>query len=259
MERDALELLTTHLSHVKERQRSILNPEKLAVRSIEEEKEDSLMPVDPLDKPIAKLREETIDQLILNYSHGELSLEAFERRLDHALDAGTHDALLSLTADLDLFVDSTFREHKKREFDFMTDSHVVMSEEKIFSIFGNSKREAAWDVPEEIQVFNMFGNTALDFNEARLTSMTTHINVSCVFGNVLISVPEGFNVVSHVSCVFGGVKDKSSPSYGDDVPIIVLDGLVIFGNVKIKLKKTFRERILRFAETVKAMFAVPAR
>ena len=115
------------------------------------------MPVDPLDKPISKLREEIIDQLILNYSHGELSLEAFERRLDQALDAETHDALLSLTADLDLVVDSAFREQKKREFDIMTDSHGIMNEQKIVNIFGNSKREGVWDVPKEIQVFNIFG------------------------------------------------------------------------------------------------------
>ena len=217
------------------------------------------MPVDPLDKPIAKLREETIDQLTLNYSHGELSLESFERRLDQALDAETHDALLSLTADLDLVVDSTFREHKRREFDFMTDSHGVTNEQKILSIFGNSKRENAWDVPEEIQVFNMFGNTILDFSEAKLTSMTTHINVSCVFGNTIISIPEGINVVSYVSCIFGGVKDNAPSSNGIDVPTIILDGFVLFGNVKIKLKKTFRERLLRFAETVRTMFAVPAR
>ena len=71
------------------------------------------MPVDPLDKPISKLREETIDQLTLNYSHGEISLEAFERRLDEALDAETHDKLLSLTKDLDLVVDATFMAQKK--------------------------------------------------------------------------------------------------------------------------------------------------
>ena len=109
------------------------------------------MPVNPLDKPIAKLREETIDQLILNYSHGELSLESFERRLDQALDAETHDALISLTADLDLVVDSAFREHKKREFGIMADSHGLMSEQKIVSIFGNSKRQDVWDVPREIR------------------------------------------------------------------------------------------------------------
>ena len=217
------------------------------------------MPVNPLDRPITKLREETIDQLTLNYSHGELSLDAFERRLDHALDAKTHDALLSLTADLDLVVDSTFKEHKRREFDIMTDSHDVTNEQKILSIFGNSKREDAWNVPKEIQVYNMFGNTTLDFSEARLTSMTTHINLSCVFGNLLVYIPENMNVVSNVSCILGGVNHKAPSGNGVDIPTIVLDGFVLFGNVKIKLKKTFRERLLRFAETVRAMFAVPAR
>jgi hypothetical protein len=217
------------------------------------------MPVAPLDKPIAKLREQTIDQLILNYSHGELSLEAFERRLDQALDAWTHDALLSLTTDLDLVVDSAFMEQKKREFGFMSDSHDVMSEEKIVSIFGNSKREGVWDVPKEIRVFSIFGNSILDFNEARFTSMTTHINVSSAFGNTIIYIPEDIKIVSYVSCVFGGVKDKAPSSNGIDTPTIILDGLVLFGNVRIKLKKTFREKLLRFAETVRAMFAVPER
>ena len=36
------------------------------------------------DKPIELLREEVIEQLIMNYGHGELSLGAFERRLDQA-------------------------------------------------------------------------------------------------------------------------------------------------------------------------------
>jgi len=217
------------------------------------------MPVNPLDKPIAKLREETIDQLILNYSHGELSLESFERRLDQALDAETHDALISLTADLDLVVDSAFREHKKREFGIMADSHGLMSEQKIVSIFGNSKRQDVWDVPREIRMLNILGNTILDFTEAKFTSMSTRINVSGVFGNVKIYVPEGINVVSNVSCILGGVEDKAPFSNGVDVPRIILDGFVCFGHIRIKLKKTFRERLLKFAETVRAMFTVPAK
>ena len=152
-------------------------------------REGSFMPVDPLDKPIAKLREETIDQLILNYSHGELSLEAFERRLDQALDATTHDVLLSLTADLDLEVDPTFREQKRRELGMMADAHVAMSKDKIVSVFGNSKREGIWGVPKEMQVINVFGNTTLDFSEARLSSMTTNFNISCIFGSVRYYIP----------------------------------------------------------------------
>ena len=66
------------------------------------------------------------------------------------------------------------------------------------------------------------------------------------------------HVVSYISCILGGVKDKAPSSNGVDVPTIILDGFLIIGNVKIKLKKTFRERLLRFAETVRTMFDVPA-
>ena len=37
------------------------------------------------DRPIETLREEVIDTLIYNYSHGVISNEAFERRLDQAM------------------------------------------------------------------------------------------------------------------------------------------------------------------------------
>ena len=42
------------------------------------------------DRPIEQVREETIDQLIFNYSHGVISAEAFERRLDQAMNSNTH-------------------------------------------------------------------------------------------------------------------------------------------------------------------------
>lgn len=217
------------------------------------------MPVDPLDKPISKLREETIDQLILNYSHGELSLEAFERRLDQALDAKANDVLVSLTADLDLVVDPEFKERKKRELGMMTGPHDAAGNIKIVSIFGNSKREGVWNVPREVQVFTLFGNTTLDFSEARLASMTTRIDVSCVFGSTICDIPEDFKVVSNVACILGGVKNNSPSPHGVDVPTIVLDGFVLLGDIKIRSKKTFREKLLKFAETVRALFAAPAR
>lgn len=213
------------------------------------------MSVDPLDKPIAKLREETIDQLTLNYSHGELSLEAFERRLDQAMDAETHNELLSLTADLDMVVDSTFMEHKKRELSFMTESKGTLNKQKITSIFGSSKRQDIWAVPEEIQVLNIFGDTVLDFDEAKFTSMKTRINISSVFGSLKIYVPEGINVVSNVSCILADIKDKASHSNDVNEPTIILDGFILFSDIKIKLKKTFRERLLQFAKTVKAVLA----
>ena len=74
------------------------------------------MPVPPQDRPLDAVREETIDRLIVNYGHGKLSLEAFERRLDQALDAKSADALVALTNDLELQVDRQYAQQKRAEF-----------------------------------------------------------------------------------------------------------------------------------------------
>lgn len=55
------------------------------------------MPAAAEDRPIDALREETVARLIMNYGHGKLSREAFERRLDSALAAKSHDQLIALT------------------------------------------------------------------------------------------------------------------------------------------------------------------
>jgi len=49
----------------------------------------------------------------MNYSHGVLSLEAFERRLDDAMETSDHNILTDLTADLDLKVDQDYIDNKK--------------------------------------------------------------------------------------------------------------------------------------------------
>ena len=73
------------------------------------------MPVTPQDRPLDALREETVDQLIMNYGHGKLSREAFERRLDEALESKSHEQLVALTRDLDLRTDRQYTAQKKAE------------------------------------------------------------------------------------------------------------------------------------------------
>ena len=40
-----------------------------------------------------------------------------------------------------------------------------------------------------------------------------------------------------------------------DAPTLILDSFVLFGGISIKVKKAFRERLLKFADTVKDMFS----
>ena len=68
------------------------------------------------DRPLDQVRQEAIDQLIMNYSHGIISVEAFERRLDIASDAQHHQTLIDVVADLTLVPDAQYAEQRQRNF-----------------------------------------------------------------------------------------------------------------------------------------------
>jgi hypothetical protein len=223
------------------------------------------MPVTPQDRPINSLREETVDQLIMNYGHGKLSLEAFERRLDQALDAKSHDSLLSLTQDLDLVADKTYTEQKKAELGIPTASQYAEQmddtgdTDHMINIFGGTNRSGAWNVPSRINMLNIFGGADLDFSDARFTSRTTRITLFCVFGGANFYVRDGINTVSKALCIFGGIDNRAPSTNDRDAPTLLIQGLVLFGGARIKVRKTARERLLEFADSIRNMFAPPAR
>jgi hypothetical protein len=225
------------------------------------------MPVTPQDRPIDALREETVDQLIMNYGHGKLSLEAFERRLDEALDAKSHDALLALTSDLERFSDKQYAARKRAELGIGAEpprdarARDDGDEDEIdymVNVFGGSNRGGAWHVPREIRMFNVFGGAELDFSNARFSAPTTHITVICLFGGASFYVREGINTVSKAICIFGGIDNRAPSSDDRDAPTIVINGLVLFGGADIKIKKTARERFIEFADHVREMFGATA-
>lgn len=211
------------------------------------------MPVAPQDRPLGALREETVDRLIVNYGHGELSLEAFERRLDAAFDADSHDKLLELTADLDREPDKRYAEEKRAELGIRVDGE-GRDVEYLLHIFGGTHRRGAWNVARELRMVNIFGGGDLDFSEARFAARTTRIKMLCIFGGATLYVPEGMNTVSKALCIFGGVRNRTPPNDGADAPTLIVEGLMLFGGAEIKLKKTFKKRCMEFADTLKGLF-----
>lgn len=218
------------------------------------------MPVTPIDKPLDALRDETVDQLIMNYGHGALSLEAFQRRLDEAFDARDQQTLVGLTADLDLKVDSSYVASKREELDYRyaaADEPEHGDVEYIVDVFGGSDRGGAWSVPPELRVFAVFGGSNIDFTEARFTERTTRVRLFCLFGGVDIFVPEGINTTVKVFSIFGGMSNKSPNVRRPDAPRLIVEGLILFGGGDVKTRKTFKERLLEFADGMRAMFAQP--
>ncbi len=209
------------------------------------------MPVASCDKPIELLRKETIDLITFNYSHGEISMESFERRLDQALDSKTHEELTALTGDLDLKIDNYFKERKRQKFDFQMDANPAEDVDEIVSIFGGTDRRGVWKVSKEIRISTIFGGADVDFSEAVFSSKRTHVKVFCLFGGADIFVPEGINVVAKSTCIFGGFGNKIRTNGSPDAPMIVVEGFVLFGGFDIKLNKTLKERRRDFANKVK--------
>jgi len=215
------------------------------------------MPVTPQDRPLDALREQTVDQLIMNYGHGKLSREAFERRLDEALDTKSHDRLLELTADLDLKADPQYTAQKKAELGIAVDTAAgsrIDENDTIINVFSGSHRRGAWDVPRAMRVINVFGGSELDFTDARFTADTTYITVFCLFGGVNIRVRDGMRTISKALCIFGGVDNRGGTTSDPNAPLLVIEGLALFGGVDIRVKKTPKQRLHEFADQLRTMF-----
>ena len=211
------------------------------------------MSVKLADRPMENVREEVIDQLIFNYSHGHLSMQAFERRLDQAMSTSDHQQLVELCADLELREDQQYSQYKASEFAPKYAAEEFDDEESIVNIFGGSDRTGQWLVPKRIKVLSIFGGANLDFTDAVFQSPVTRITSFCLFGGENLYVPENVNVVSKVFCIFGGVNNKAPSMAGRHGPKIVLEGFAIFGGIDVKVKRTIKEKFMAFANNLKSL------
>lgn len=212
------------------------------------------MSVATKDRPIAAVREEVIDRLIMNYSHGEISLEAFESRLDSAMDSSDAVAISELASDLPLNINSDYQDKKKSALGTHYQEGDSKKLERIVNVLSSSKRAGQWHVPKEITIRNVLGSDTIDFTQARFNYQNIKINVNCTLGNIKIEVPEDVNIHTNVNCIVGSIDNNSNVDFISDAPTITIEGKVMFGNLEIKVKQPVKEKWLRFADSLKALF-----
>ncbi|KGJ95162.1 LiaF domain-containing protein [Colwellia psychrerythraea] len=215
------------------------------------------------DRPIETVRSEVIDQLIMNYSHGEISFEAFERRLDQAMELANHQDLVELTNDLSLAVDKAFVESKKQD---LSPNYVAGEAEELdymVNVFSGSTRGGVWKVAKETRYFSVFSGTDIDFTDAQFSQEVVRIKIFSLFSGDTIYVPENINVISKAFCIFGSI-DNLAPSQtrsslvnknSANRPTIIIEGFAIFSGVSIKVKRSMKERFVGLADSLKNMFS----
>lgn len=209
------------------------------------------MPVAPNDRPLADVREETIDTLVVNYGRGVLSLDAFERRLDAALEAESGDALTELTADLAITADVEALRKEQARQGWQVSAPRGLAAPRMINVFGGGKRSGTWTVGPELQVICVFGGAEVDFSAATFSAPVTRMRTYCIFGGAQLTVNEHTNVVNNLVCVFGGAEDRTSNRMRPDAPTIVLEGLVLFGGIGVRVRKALKERWLAFADQMR--------
>lgn len=209
------------------------------------------------DRPIESVRSEIIDQLVMNYSHGELSYEAFERRLDQAMESQCHQTLVELAKDLPLTVDKAFVESKKQDLAPNIVSGDTEEVEYMVNVFSGNTRSGAWTVPKEIRSFSLFSGCDIDLTDAKFTQTELRIKVFSLFSGSNIYIPENVNVVSKAFCIFGGIDYQTATQVNPHIvtPTITIEGICIFSGIDIKVKRTIKERLVEMADSLKKLFS----
>jgi hypothetical protein len=206
------------------------------------------------DRPIEQVKEEVVDVLIHNYSHGIISNEAFERRLDAVIASSSHQEMMDQIADLSAAPDETLKQHKEQQFSVNYSQGPTEEKETLVNILGETDRSGVWTVPKEIKLFTLLGGSTLDFTNARFTGPNVTVKVISILGSDKIYVPENVNVLSRAFCILGSATNKAPSVASIHAPTITIEGVVLLSEISIKIRTTMKENFVAFANQMKAMF-----
>ena len=214
------------------------------------------MPVKIEDRPLKNIREEVIDQLVINYAHQEITLAAFENRLDIAIDTEDRSVLMEQVADLELTSDKEYQRAKAAKlsedeyfFDENSEYH-----QKITKFLSSDKQDGPWVTGEKITLTSVLSDFTLDFTEAIFNFPVVHIKVFGLLSSDTILVPEGVRVVCNASSFVSSINSHVFGSADEEAQTIIIHGTRILSSMEIKVPVTLKQKWLNFADGVKDPF-----
>jgi len=215
------------------------------------------MPVKTEDRPVKKIREEVIDQLVMNYAHQEITLEAFENRLDLAIGTDDRNIILEQVADLDLDTDTEYQKRKAEELS--KDKHFFDSDsenqEKILKVLSSSTQNGPWVAGEKMSVTSILSDFTLDFTDAIFNSPVVHIKLFGLLSSNTLFVPEGVRVICRNSNFLSSSNSRLFGNADEQAQTIIIHGTSILSSVEIKVRVSMKEKWLNFADGVREFFS----
>lgn len=183
-------------------------------------------------------RERVAERLREAATHGEITLDELDERLEAAYAAKTFGELVPVTADLPVWRGRSAAVEPARDAPVSRIGGTPGKWRRSVAILSGASRKGRWVVPPKYQVVTLMGGVEIDMREATFAEPVTVINLAVMMGGVEIKVPEGVEVHNEAVAIMGGTEVGGDPGayVGADRPVVRLTGVVLMGGVEVSYK-----------------------
>jgi hypothetical protein len=180
-------------------------------------------------------RDRVLEMLAEATGDGRLTAEEHAERVQRACTARTLGDLAELTADLAAPSAQPVR----------LDGGRIIS-----NIFGQTRRDGRWVVPESLTVTAVAGEVEVDFTQAILQASRVRLYATVIGGRLRIVVPDGVSVVMTGHAVLGRKRAvPKTPPGAVPAAVIEVKALVLGGEVIVRTPPRPRRRFRPFSRS----------
>ncbi|MFC7329939.1 DUF1707 domain-containing protein [Marinactinospora rubrisoli] len=164
---------------------------------------------------------------------GRITLDELDERLDLAYRARTYGELRPLTADLPTGHGTPAVPHQAGAAERTLELRAKA---------GSIARRGEWEVPARVVVSNPYGETRLNFREARLLADVIDLEITASWGDAKIVLPDGATAAIDVDTSwFGDVDSRVPDRPAPPAPHFRISGAVKGGALRVRYKTRLDE------------------
>ncbi|ARQ68841.1 DUF1707 SHOCT-like domain-containing protein [Streptomyces marincola] len=104
----------------------------------------------------------------------------------------------------------------------------------VVAVLSGTARQGRWRVPGRVNVVAVCGGAELDLTEALFEQQYVVVNATAICGGIEIKVPENVTLRGAGSGVMGGFEVREAESPEPGAPVVVVQGVAVFGGVEAK-------------------------
>lgn len=199
---------------------------------------------------LEQVRDRTVALLGQRFAEDVIDADELDQRMERAQTAESIDALRKLTADLE---DPSAPEPGLAPYAGAPPAEImpistsvalarpedVREHQRSVTIFGETKTVGVWTPPRILTAFTAFGDTVLDFREARMAPGVTEVELQTLIGDIDIIVPPGLAVEVGCHAILASLSTDDEitrePTNPDpNAPRLRITGFALLADVSIQ-------------------------